>query len=259
VNEPFVPIVIVDSAIAGEALATKHQLETLIGTVNRSSFDIADLLHLIKKRGYYAPFATFTDYRESLKIKPRRSQYLARMASVMEEVGIPRSQYEALGIERLRDITSLEPTEIWTNPITGIKTPMREFIIGFVEYRDEAGGLIDPKVLNKNIRTLKGFVGENDFVWLNLYVRKSALDNTMRPALELMKAHIGSVKKDDEGISQDASDGTSAEYIFAEYLTNPANGMDALNAEYDSNVLEVDELLSLQSEADKKELENGSV
>lgn len=228
--EPFTPIVIVDSAIAGEALATKHRLETLISDMDKNTFDVAELLWLIKKRGFYAPFNTFQDFRKSLKLKPRKSQYLTRIAGVMEEVGIPRSKYEPLGIARLRDIASLEPTEIWTNPLTGIATPVREFIVGFVDYREDDGDYIDPKKLHTNVRTLKGLVGENDFDWLHLYMKRSVIDNTARPALELMKAHIGTVGRDDEGIAQDASDSRAAELIFADYLVDPANGLDTLYA-----------------------------
>lgn len=237
-NEPFSPIVIVDSAIAGEALATKHKLEEVISQANRSKFDIADLLLTIKRKGYYAPYTTFSEYRTSLKIKPRTSQYLTRMAAVMEEVGIPRSQYEPLGISRLRDITSLEPTEIWKNPITGISTPVREFIIGFVEYRTDDGDFIDPDDLKRNVRTLKGIVGENDFEFLTLSFQRATLASVVRPALELAKAHLGSVKKDDEGISQDATDSSAAVAIFADYLSDPTNNFANLTIEEPS--LEVD-------------------
>jgi hypothetical protein len=227
---PFTPMVIVDSAIAGEAVTVKHRLEELIQNIDKNTFDIAELLYTIKKKGYYAPFNTFQEFRRSLKLKPRKSQYLTRIAGVMEEVGIPRSQYEPLGIARLRDIASLEPTEIWTNPVSLQSTPMREFIKGFVDYREDDGGYIDPEKLKINIRTLKGLVGENDFDWLHLYMKRSVIDNTARPALELMKAHIGSVGKDEEGISQDASDSRAAELIFADYLVDPANGLDTLYA-----------------------------
>jgi hypothetical protein len=223
-NEPFSPIVIVDSAIAGEAIETRHQLEQVISSMNRSKFDIAELLLKIKRKGYYAPYATFDEFRTSLKIKKRTSQYLTKMAAVMEEVGIPRSQYEPLGVSRLRDITSLEPTDIWTNPISGAKTPMRDFIIGFVEYRHEVtGDFIDPELLKRNVRTLKGFVGENDFEFFTFSFQRSTLETVVRPALELAKAHLGSVKKDDEGISQDATDSSAAVAIFADYLSDPTN------------------------------------
>lgn len=223
-------MVIVDSAIAGEAVAVRHQLEELIKNVDKNTFDIAELLYTIKKRGYYAPFNTFQDFRKSLKLKPRKSQYLTRIASVMDEVGIPRSQYEPLGIARLRDITSLEPSEVWTNPTTGDITPVREFITSFVEYREPSGDFIDPERLKKNVRVLKGLVGENDMDWLHLYMRVSAIEETARPALELMKAHIGSVRKDEEGISHDATDGQAAEMVFANYLSDPSNGLDTLYA-----------------------------
>jgi hypothetical protein len=51
------------------------------------------------------------------------------------------------------------------------------------------------------------------------------MDNTVRPALELAKNAIGSVGKDDEGVSQDASDGAALEAITAEFLANPANNV----------------------------------
>lgn len=241
-NQPFSPIVIVDSVIAGEALATKHQLEQLILSVNRSSFDIADLLLTIKRKGYYAPFTTFKDYCNSLKIKPRKAQYLTRMADVMEEVGVPRFQYEPLGISRLRDITSLEPSDLWTNPLTGEKTPIREFIIGFINYREENGDFINPDRLTQNVRTLKGFVGENDFEFLTLSFQKSAMEQVVRPALELAKVHIGSVNKDDEGISQDATDSSAAVAIFADYLSDPTNDFANLTIEEPSLEEEFDDI-----------------
>jgi len=236
--KPFVPIVIVDASIAGEALATKHQLEELITSVNRSSFDIAELLNKVKKRGYYSPFSTFQEYCATLSLKPRKAQYLTRMAGVMEEVGIARSWYEPLGVSRLREITSLEPTDIWTNPVSGQKTAMREFITGFVEYRQENGDFIDLEKLKQNVRTLKGFVGENDFVWFNLFVQRSALESVVRPAFDLMKARIGSVKKDDEGISQDATDSTCLVNMAADYLSDPTNSLDTLHASPEEEIYE---------------------
>lgn len=235
--EKFAPIVIVDANIAGEALAIKHQLEVLISTVNRSSFDIADLLLKIKRKGYYAPYTTFQEYTASLKIKPRRARYLTRMASVMEEVGIPRSQYEPLGVDRLRDISSLEPADIWRNPITGTYTSMRDFIVAFVEYRTETGDFIEPNDLKRRIRTLKGLVGDNDFEFLTLSFQRATMESVVRPAIELAKAHIGSVKKDDEGVSQDATDSSAVVAILADYLSDPANDFAKLYEQEHSDMI----------------------
>lgn len=246
--------VIVGEAVAGESAKLKQKLESLILTANRSNFDIAETLYAIKKKGFYAPFTTFREYCASLAIKPRKSQYLTRMVEIMEIVGISREKYEPLGMSRLREITSLNPVEIWQNPVSLEKTPMKEFIKGFVEYRTETGDFIDPKDLARNVRTLKGFVGENDFVVFPMSFQRSTLDNVVLPALELAKAHIGSVSKDDEGISQDASNSTAAARIFADYLSDPTN--DFANLTYDPNVVEVDELLALQAKAEKDDNED---
>jgi hypothetical protein len=61
--------------------------------------------------------------------------------------------------------------------------------------------------------------------WLHLYMKTQAIEQTARPALELAKAMIGSVSKDSEGISQDASDGSAAESVFASFLADPANAV----------------------------------
>lgn len=216
------PTVIVGEAVAGSAAKARKQLEKLISDVNKSSFDIGDLLHLIKKNGYYDGYTTFQEYQASLDIKPRKAQYLRRISEVMEAVGITREKYEPLGIAKLREITSLKPEESWTDPETGNQIPMKEFIVGLVEKGAEMDLEDDIK---KHVRTLKGLVGENDLVFLNLSVKRSVMDNTVRPALELAKNAIGSVGKDDEGISQDASDGAALEALAVEFLNNPANNV----------------------------------
>src|ERR1700748_1545354 len=94
---------IVGAAIAGEAAKTRTQLESLISQANKSAFDIAVLAHSVKKNGYYTPYTTFQEYSATLDIKPRKLQYLARMASVMETVGIDRTVYEPVGLSKLRE------------------------------------------------------------------------------------------------------------------------------------------------------------
>lgn len=208
--------VIVGDAVAGESAQTRAALEQLIEHTNRSNFDIADLLHRIKSRGFYAPYNTFDEYGATLKIKRRKRQYLVKMAETFATVGIPRTQYEPLGIARCRAITSLDPAKTWRNPETGEETPLREFIATFV---DQGDGLA-METLQQHVRTLKGFTGENDLVWLNFCVTRSAAENTIRPALEKMKGLIGSAGKDDEGISKDASEGAALEAMAVEILND---------------------------------------
>jgi hypothetical protein len=216
------PTAIVGDLVAGatvEAERVRGALESLIERVNRSKFDIADLCYKVKVNGYYAPYTTFQDYYKTLSIKKRTVQYLTKMVECMTQVGISREQYEPLGIAKLREITSLDPNDTWKNPETGIETPMHEFIVGFIEN----GAGMELEEITQHVRTLKGLTGENDLVFLNICLKRSALDNTVRPALDLAKNWIGSIGKDDEGISRDASDGTALEMVAVEYLNDPKN------------------------------------
>jgi hypothetical protein len=219
------PVAIYGDAVAGQSqedAQVRSQLESLIHTIDKHTFDVAELLYTVQTKGLYQPeFSTYKEYTRSLKLKDRKAEYLPKIVKVMRAVNIERSVYEPLGIGRLREITSLDPGATWENPETGEETPMSEFIIGFVEKGEE----ITFEDLQKHVRTLKGFVGENDVTWLNVCLKRSVMDNTVRPALELAKNHIGSVGKDDDGVSKDASDGAALEVLAVDYLNDPANNV----------------------------------
>lgn len=210
------PTAIVGEKVAGEAAKVRKQLEQLIKKVNTSAFDIADLLYTIKKNGYYSGFATFQEFIKTLDIKLRKAQYLCRMNEVMESIGKTREQYEPLGVAKLREITSLNIDDIWINPQTKDEVPIKAFVVGFVE----KGKDMTFDEIKQHVRTLKGLVGENNIMFVHFSVKKSVLDNVVRPALELAKLNIGSGPKDDEGVSQDPSDGAALEVISVEYLTS---------------------------------------
>jgi hypothetical protein len=207
-------------AVAGEAATVRKTLEATINNSHATNFDIAELMHKVKKNGYFRPdFNTWQDYVATLKIKPRKAQYLRNMADVMDQLNVTRTVYEPLGIARLREITSLDPNGEWVNPETAEKVPMRDFILGFIE----KGETISLDDLKSHIRTLKGLVGENDLTWRHLCMTRAAAEGTWDTAIHLAKNHIGSVGKDDEGISKDASDGAAAEVIAVSFLNDPAN------------------------------------
>lgn len=211
--------VLVGAAVAGESAKVRGELEALIESVNRSNFDIADLCFKVERNGFYEPYTTFQEYYKTLNIKARKIQYLTRMAKVMDAVGILRATYEPLGIGKLREITSLDPQGVWKNPETGVETPISEFIIGFVE----KGSEITLEDLKIHVRTIKGFVGENDLVWRNLCFTRLVAEMTWDPAIAMAKNHLGSVGKDDEGISKDASDSAAAEVLAVEFMNDPKN------------------------------------
>src|ERR1039458_2921354 len=104
-----VTVQLVGEQIAGESVKVKKELEKLLKSLNKSTFDVADLLHKVKKFGYYRPeFDTFAGYLNTLDSKQRKGQYLERITDVMEQVDIERTKYEPLGIAKLREITSLD-------------------------------------------------------------------------------------------------------------------------------------------------------
>lgn len=213
--------VLVGEAVAGAAAKAMSYVQSLIENVNKQTVDLAEALYVVKTNRYYeSQFTTFKDYTLSLQIKPRRAQYLTKIVETFSALGIERTVYEPLGIAKLREITSLDYQAEYTNPLTQEKTPMSAFIAELVQN----GADMELEEIKKTVRTLKGFVGQNDLCWLNLSVTRSVLDNTVRPALELAKAHIGSVSKDDEGISKDASDGAALEVLAIEYLNSSTNG-----------------------------------
>lgn len=223
--------VLVGDAIAGESSKTRAMLESLIQNIDKQTLDVAELLNDVQSKALYQPeFNTYKEYTRSLGLKDRKAEYLPKIVRVMTEVGIPRTQYEKLKIARLREITSLDPSATYTNPLTQNDTPMKEFIVGFVEKNEE----IEFDDLKKHVRTLKGFVGENDITWLNLPFVRSALDNTVRPGIEKVKAVIGSIGKDDDGVSKDASDSAAVEAAFAHILTDDTFGLSAAPETNDS-------------------------
>lgn len=212
---------------AGESAKIKERLEGLIETWNRSTFDIADLLYLVKSKRYYRAYGyeTFTEYIKELDIKTRKAHYLARMVDIMEQLDIPRKDYEPVGVAKLREITSLDVTDengediYFDDPKTGESHLMGDVIRGLL-----------PKALNMSVqevkdyvKTLKGFSGDNELAWLNIQVNKQALDETIRPALELAKKHLGDAGRDEDGTAKDPSDGRALEIISVEFINNPAN------------------------------------
>jgi len=223
-NSVIDPPAIIGEVEAGEAAKTRKQVEKLIKENTVSMFDLADLLYKIKTQSLYSGYTTFSEYLASLKFKRRRLDYLVKMAEVMEAVGVTREKYEPIGISKLRAITSLDVNGTWINPETKDEVKLSEFIKGFIEKGQE----MTLAEIQQHVRTLKGEVGENAFVIIHVKIKQLVLDKVIRPALELMKAKIGSIGKDKEGISQDASDGRALELICGDFLSDPTNEIELL-------------------------------
>lgn len=215
------PPAIVGEVQAGRSQEVRNKLEGLLKTLQKSTFDVAELLHEVKSKGYFNTwgYATFKDYVAELDIKTRKAQYLVRIVDVMEALELDRNTYEPIGLSKLREITSLDPNGTYTNPKTGEVEPLKDYIGVLIE----KGKDLSLDEIKETVKTLKGLTGENELVWLNFSVKKAALEETIRPALDLAKMQIGSVGRDDEGNAVDASDGRALEVIAIEYLNDPRN------------------------------------
>jgi len=217
--------VIVGETIAGEAEKTRKELEKLIGVYNSSTFDIGELLYRVKKNGFHKNygFNTFLEFVSELDIKTRKAQYLVKITETMDELNIPRNEFEPVGIAKLREISSLDLYEDGDPAIyqddEGETHLISDIIKGLIIKSHEMS--LDE--LKKYVKIIKGFTGDNDLVWVNICLNRQAFEQTVQPALSLCKKALGTTGKNDEGVAQDYSDGKALEMICADYLLDPAN------------------------------------
>jgi len=215
--------VIMGEQLAGEASKTRKQVEKLIQAHILDQFDIGDLLWKIKKNGWYTSWGynTFIEYARTTGLKESKVRYLPQISEVMEAVGFTRDQYQGVGIAKLRAIVSLKPDDIYINPVTKDETPVADYIKLLTQKAIDDGDAFKLDEIKKHVRTLKGMVGSNDFSFLGISAQRSVLESVIRPALERAKMLIGSVGKDSDGNSLDASDSRALELICAEFLAMP--------------------------------------
>ena len=210
---------IIGEAEAGASTKIREKLEVLIGSLERSKFDIAELLYEIKDKKYYVGygFDTAEEYFATLMQK-QRAKYLVRIVDVMNECGCSRDEYEKLGIAKLREITSLDPKGNYKDK-DGTLIPIRDFIIGFVD----EGEKMSLKDIQEHVKTLKGLTGEDELVWVNLHMKRIVKETTWMQAIEKARVNIGAIARDENGNAIMASDARCAEVIAIEYLNAVEN------------------------------------
>ena len=212
--------VFVGAVVPGVRAEVSRALKRLIKLVITNLFDIAELLFKAKTRHLYTE-PTFIEYAVSLGLKKRKAEYLERIARIMDGAGIPRTEYEPIGIAKLRAITRLHPltkegaVNMYTNPVTQESHPMAEYIVGITE---QALAGRDIKDIEKDVRVLLGEVGENDMVWRNFRLPRVVDENTIAPALEKAAINIGTVATDENGVAKEVQDWRKLEVLAVEYL-----------------------------------------
>jgi hypothetical protein len=214
--------VIVGAVESGERAEVQKALKRLIRQVNINTFDIAELLYKAKSKHLYTE-PTFTEFTATLGIKPRKAQYLERIAEVMTLANIPREEYEPIGIAKLRVITRLSPltkegeVNTYLDPVTQERVPMVDYIVGITE---QALAGRDVKAIEKDVRVLLGEVGENDMTWLNIRLPRLVADGKVKEAFDKAEINIGDLGVDEEGIAKKAPDWRKLEVVCVEYVND---------------------------------------
>ena len=136
----------------------------------------------------------------------------------METAGIPREQYEPVGIAKLRLITRLSLTDQDGLPNQYNGMPVIEVIKKLVADAPNQ----TPGTLEEMVRAIQGFTGDNEIVWMNLSMTLAQRTKLME-AIDLATKNIGSTGKDEDGQYKDASMGRCLEVIALSYLLDPNN------------------------------------
>lgn len=216
------PQVIIGETVAGRAATVRKQMARLSTDLQRNTFDIAALALEAQEHGYFRDwgYESFGEYGEQeLGIRHRKLQYLARICKVMKICAIQRTDYEPAGVTKLRLITSLEPDSTYFNQETKQHEDMAEHITALVADSPE----LDTKEIEQRVAHLKGMDGPNAMVTKSYSVTQSCYENTIAPALEVMRRLLGSKGRDDTGSAVDYPPGTCIEYICREFLNDPNN------------------------------------
>jgi hypothetical protein len=209
---------IVGETVAGEAAAALKQVKALVKGISSNTFDLAEALHKVKKNKYYAPkYNTFSEYAKSLDVTVSKVYYLVKLVEVMEAVGVPREQYEPVGIVKLRTICRLELIDGNDEPKMYDGLPATDHIKMLV-----GATSLTPEQVEEEVKKRLGLMGEDAMVWVNFPI-KLAARNKWDEAVTLAQKNIGSTGQDAEGNYVDASTGRCAEIIAVSYVQDPNN------------------------------------
>ena len=215
-------IAIVGETEAGNSVRVKRQINALIHGLNANTFDLSDLLYEVKSKGYHKTYGynSFGEYAKSLDIKVTKAYYLLRIAQVMSACGIPRTEYEPIGIAKLRVITKLEPLDkdgkLATCTIEGETWTVVEAIQAIAA--DAAA--TDIEQIEEQVKRIQGKTGDDAEEWLNFKVKRIVKDAVIKPALEKCKLVIGTVAEDEDGMAIEPSDSAALEGLAAYYLSD---------------------------------------
>jgi hypothetical protein len=212
--------------VAGRAAQVHKLLSKLVSKIDENTFDVAELLYEDQENGYYRARgqSSIWEYaRKTLGIKERKARYLIRIVEVCRAAGIPRQQYEPVGISKLREITRLDPTKLWFNEETKKNEPLSDWIRHFIAN----GAEYTVEELNTLVNERLDLVEDNALVFEPAYqVKRSVRDLVIKPAQELARRLLGSAGTDGDGMAVEYSRGVVEEIIHADFIVGNQGAQD---------------------------------
>lgn len=228
--EDLNPPAIIGESIAGRAAQVRKQLMVLTMDLNQHTFDLADLLTEAADNNMYRiwRYDSIGEYaNKELGIKERKAQYLIRITQVCRAVGAKRSEYETVGVSRLREITRLDPDGSFFNPETKTPEALSEHVIRLITNAEQMTGT----QITEEIRRLMGQTGGNRPVTKMMSWTEDTYNRVILPAQELARKRLGSAKRDEQGNAVEYTDSVVEEVIHADFLADPNNQPEENNYE----------------------------
>ena len=213
---------IVGEVDAGRAAKVKREIVKLVKGTNAAAFDLAELLHEVKTKNFYSDwgYESFSKYAKDIDgLKYSKSYYLVAVISLMKAAGLNRAQFEPVGMTKLRIISVLN--KVLEGEFNGVPMPL------IVNQLTLKAAQMSAEDVQLEVDTILGLTEDESMVWINTKVKKIARENVIKPALALMKRHMGSIGPDEEGNYSDPSDGAALEMICADILADPNYNVEA--------------------------------
>lgn len=219
------PQVILGEAVAGQSATLRKRMRILASDLTKHTFDLAEAFLQAQETRCFTEwgFATFPEYAEiDLGIKPRKAQYLARIARVCRDCGVARKVYEPVGVTKLREITRLDPEVSFYNAEEKQHEPLVEHIVRLIAEAPE----LSTVEVEQEVARLKGMTGDNAMVLRAYKVTLSCWENVIAPCFESIRKRLGSAGRDGTGAAKEYTDGNVVECLAAEYNADPRNFME---------------------------------
>ena len=249
-------IAIVGEVVAGQSATLRKRMRILAADLTKHTFDLAEAFLQAQETRCYAEwgFESLPEYAElELGIKPRKAQYLARIAKVCRDCGVARKDYEPVGVSKLREITTLDPETSYYNVDEKKHEPLVDHIVRLIAEAPE----LSVVELEQEVAILKGMTGDNAMVMRAFKVTLSCWENVIVPCLESIRRRLGSAGRDGTGAAREYTDGNCYEALCAEYNADPRNFMEDTDESHVQTEVPLEGTNDQASEAASKGLPNG--